>query len=440
MVRPIAVCIALAACSPALPSGIPCDTNQNCPKGLGCNLTAQVCVEIPGCGDNNNGGGCFSGSPQDPTVSYSGGKVTLTWFAGNTPNNASGFAVLRSEAQTGPFATVGTVTPYSLSQQTFTDLGPFTPGKIYWYAVATSWPSNVVGQPSGVKSVGIPHWNEYQPMPTARYTAGAAAVGGIIYVIGGWTNGNLEAAVVEAYDPSSNTWSTKAPMPTARAALGVAAVNGIIYAIGGTTNCNCGTPPILATVEAYDPVANTWSTKASIPTARRDMALGAIGGVLYVAGGANNAGPLPTVEAYDPVANTWSTKAPLASAREGAAAAVLGGKLHVVGGVDQSAVRLGLVDAYDPVANSWASKPAMPTPRQWPSVGVLGSLLFAAGGTPGSGAYKVTEAFDPAANAWTTLEPAPYQMGAAASAVVGNVFFVIGGFTNAQQTNIGYTQ
>jgi len=73
-------------------------------------------------------------------------------------------------------------------------------------------------------------------MPTARSSLAAAAVGEIIYAIGGTgpTNRN------EAYDPSTNSWSTKANMPTARYRLAAAAVGGIIYAIGGvaTTSTN----------------------------------------------------------------------------------------------------------------------------------------------------------------------------------------------------------
>ncbi len=64
---------------------------------------------------------------------------------------------------------------------------------------------------------------------------------------------------------------TKAPMPTARQSFASTAVNGIIYAIGGL-NSN-GT---LTVNEAYDPATNSWSTKASMPTARLWVAAAAI--------------------------------------------------------------------------------------------------------------------------------------------------------------------
>jgi hypothetical protein len=70
-------------------------------------------------------------------------------------------------------------------------------------------------------------------------------------------------------------------------------VGGLIYAAAsdGVTN----------TVEAYDPVANSWATKPSLPTARGVPGVEGINGVLYVVGGKASApGFLTTNEAYHP--------------------------------------------------------------------------------------------------------------------------------------------
>jgi hypothetical protein len=53
----------------------------------------------------------------------------------------------------------------------------------------------------------------------------------------------------------TGNWAARASMPTARFAPGVAVVNGILYAVGGGSLNN------LATVEAYDPATNTWTSK-----------------------------------------------------------------------------------------------------------------------------------------------------------------------------------
>src|SRR5439155_16355573 len=136
------------------------------------------------------------------------------------------------------------------------------------------------------------------PMPTARHGLGVGVVNGILYAVGGAANndGSGFLNVVEAYDPSTNTWTTKAPMPTARQGFAeVGVVNGILYAIGGYNGA------ILQTVEAYNPGTDTWTTRTSMPTARYFPGVGVLNGTIYVAGGTIS-GPdnLTTLEAYNP--------------------------------------------------------------------------------------------------------------------------------------------
>ena len=104
-----------------------------------------------------------------------------------------------------------------------------------------------------------------------------------------------------AFNVACACWSSKAPMPTGRPSLGVGVANGVLYAIGGYSQTS------LATVEAYDPVANTWTTKAPMPTSRFALAVGVVNGVVYAIGGFNYSSGLilPSV-AYDPVANSWT--------------------------------------------------------------------------------------------------------------------------------------
>ena len=70
-------------------------------------------------------------------------------------------------------------------------------------------------------------------MPTAWGDLSVGVANGIVYAIGGFDTLSHPVATVEAYDPSTDQWSTVAPLPTARARRAVAVVNGIVYAIGG---------------------------------------------------------------------------------------------------------------------------------------------------------------------------------------------------------------
>ncbi|MDI3341837.1 MAG: kelch repeat-containing protein [Sphaerobacter sp.] len=128
-------------------------------------------------------------------------------------------------------------------------------------------------------------------MPTAREGLAAAAVNNVIYAIGGY-NGTSYLATVEAYDPSSNTWTSKAAMPTARGYLAAAAVNNVIYAIGGYNSGLRDTN----LVQAYDPSSNTWTSKAAMPTARHGLAAAVVNNIVYAVGGTNGT-DLATVEA-----------------------------------------------------------------------------------------------------------------------------------------------
>ena len=57
-------------------------------------------------------------------------------------------------------------------------------------------------------------------------------VNGVIYCIGGH-DASVLMKKVEAYDPYTDSWTAKADMPTARTYVGAAAVGSVIYVIGG---------------------------------------------------------------------------------------------------------------------------------------------------------------------------------------------------------------
>lgn len=175
-------------------------------------------------------------------------------------------------------------------------------------------------------------WATKADMPTPRFGPGVAlGSNGKIYVIGGG-NGSVVYSTVEEYDPATNTWATKASMPTPRYNLGAAtAANGKIYAAGGFTsqdatgNSCCPT----AVVEEYDPASDTWAAKGQAPSTLAHIGLvTASNGRLYAIG----EGPNSTLE-YDPAANSWEAQAGMPTPRWGVGAAMAAnGKIYAVGG------------------------------------------------------------------------------------------------------------
>lgn len=180
------------------------------------------------------------------------------------------------------------------------------------------------------------HWSTKSPMPTPRNWISAAVVNDKIYVMGGSDNSGGIFSMNEMYDTSTNTWTTKVPCPHARVACGIGVVNGKIYLIGGWVRP--GSPPGEPTTlnEEYDPQTDTWTTKASMPTARNGLAVAVVNNRIYAIGGATDWNPwtnnLNVVEEYDPATDTWRTVQPMLTSRSLLSAAAVGNKVYAIGG------------------------------------------------------------------------------------------------------------
>ena len=154
-----------------------------------------------------------------------------------------------------------------------------------------------------------------------------------LFVFGGE---DIETATVvnttRIYDIATNTWSTGAPMPDVRAFMGSGYFNGKIYLVGGYTTGNVD--PSFGQVWEYDPVLNTWNTsRMSMPATLGGPGFGIINGHIYIAGGRNLANTnLNTLYDYDIAANTWTTRANMPSGVNVPGSAVIAGKLWVFGG------------------------------------------------------------------------------------------------------------
>ena len=244
-------------------------------------------------------------------------------------------------------------------------------------------------------------WSPAASAPGASSEGTAVSHGGLFYVVGGRGAG---FTALWSYDPTTDFWTVLPPMPTGRNGLAAAVVGNAIYAIGGRTSgapCSGGE---LATVERFDIGAGVWSTVASLPSARSGLAAVTVGGKIYVFGGCRSAFPFPTVladvDVYNPVTDTWST-APTDMPTPRAAmyaAASKGGTVYVIGGWDGIGSGLGTNEAYKVSKDKWTTGlPALPTPRaEAGAVGHGGRIYIVGGATPGFGAsVAAMEVFKP---------------------------------------------
>src|SRR6266550_4313266 len=210
------------------------------------------------------------------------------------------------------------------------------------------------------------------------------------------------------YDSASNTWSIGAPMPDVRDFMGSGYYNGKIYLVGGYSTGNVD--PSFGQVWEYDPVLNSFNTsRASMPITMGGPGFGIVNGHIYIAGGRNlNNNNLNTLYDYDIVADTWTQRANLPTGIEVPGSAVFIGKLWVFGGGNpfldlatapksaKTGVRAWLngllhpdttniLQLYDPATDTWMSGPPLNQQRSFSAGTDVGDIaVVAVGGYTGS--------------------------------------------------------
>lgn len=278
-------------------------------------------------------------------------------------------------------------------------------------------------------------WETKTPRNNPGAYAGAAVVGGILYVVG--DNLYQDPYTVEAYDPEFDTWTFKERIPTPRSYPAVASINGKMYVAGGQSDIS--SPYYTNALEIYNPGTNTWETGPDKPgTAIGDLVGAAVGDVFYVIGGDYIGTAQSTLYAYDVSENTWYSKADMHFARKNHAATELNGKIYVVGGIDTCCERLDTMEVYDPAANEWTAH-TMPFARAGSAAGAINGKLYVATGSDlwvsGDPTWYYTDElweYDPVSDSWTELAPIPTERFAPVAGVIGGRLYVAGGLSDVE--------
>jgi N-acetylneuraminic acid mutarotase len=268
-------------------------------------------------------------------------------------------------------------------------------------------------------------WSTGTPLPIALEGPATGAIGGQIYVVGGW-NGTTVLPNNQVYNPATNTWSTSEPMPLATYSAASAVYKNILFIFGGSTS---GTN-VVSKVWAYDPAKDLWVARLAMNTARAQARAVVENGIIYVIGGVDSVDGdrLTTVEAYNPVSNSWTEEAPLLEGKSGSTVGLLGSTITAADG-DTSSGDTGDNEEYAASTNLWSALASDPTGRDLACGGSINGKLYVAGGhvvgeTP---ALTVNESFDISTNSWTTLAPLPQPAKSAGFAVYAGHLFCFGG-------------
>jgi N-acetylneuraminic acid mutarotase len=223
-------------------------------------------------------------------------------------------------------------------------------------------------------------WTKKAEMPIKRIHHSTSVVAGKIYVIGGlytigeWNPQWEVLTRVDEYDPLTDTWTRKADMPTVRAYTSTSVVNDKIYVFG-----DLGDKPV-PIVEVYDPATDTWIEQTELPTKRRRFTTSVVDGKIYVIGGAWTR---EVVEAYDPATDTWTTKSPMPTPRYGLKTVVVDGKIYAIGGWYHSinGPIYSTVEVYDPLRDTWMEGIDIPVTTAEFSASVVNGKIHVIGGT-----------------------------------------------------------
>uniref|UniRef100_A0A3P8XTZ1 BACK domain-containing protein n=2 Tax=Esox lucius TaxID=8010 RepID=A0A3P8XTZ1_ESOLU len=207
-------------------------------------------------------------------------------------------------------------------------------------------------------------WERLADLQEKRCNFSMVVLEGMLYVIGGDTDPEINLDSVERYCPNTDSWSFARPLDMTLSCHAATMLDGKIFISGGyQCRYQC-----LSTMFTYDPDrGTTFLAEMSQPRAYHCMET--LNGHMYVAGGLTLDENMTSInqltcEVYDPVTDTWSAFPNLPIPHVGAASVVLEGMLYVLGGYCEENFReISLVHRYEPTSHNWQNMGKMPGPN-----------------------------------------------------------------------------
>lgn len=222
----------------------------------------------------------------------------------------------------------------------------------------------------GAAAMDEDSWELARAMSSRRSYIAAAQVGDSIYVAGGMVGETgRPLATFQRFDPAANRWDTLPQLPEATRAATAAAVDGVVYVIGGTTEDGN-----TRAVWAWD--GKAWRSRAPLPAARFNHSAVVLGGRIYVLGGFAGGEEHDEVYAYDPGADRWSQPTRLPRRTHAFDAVAFRGEIWMIGGLRGEEI-LREVWIFDPDARRWRRGPSMPRPMELLGAAVVGDEIHA---------------------------------------------------------------
>jgi len=271
-------------------------------------------------------------------------------------------------------------------------------------------------------------------LPSARNDSRAILNNSDFYIFGG-SNGTGMMNVASKYSTTLNSWSNLTNMPTARAEMGVAEVNGVVYCIGGWT----GSPSNKN--EAYTISTNSWQTMANLPVAITSCDAATYNNKVYILGGTLGTTVTYFYE-YNPQTNSYTALANPSQNRSQSSLVVYNNKIYLVGGYyyNGSYNSSNKLDEYDPSTNTWTNLANMPVAIQKAGITLYDNKIYVFGGsttTPTLTPLNTFYVYDFTSNTWTAMNNLPFSIHGLEAKTYNNVVYLFGG-NNSSITDLCY--
>ncbi|MCU1438310.1 MAG: Kelch repeat-containing protein [Naasia sp.] len=297
-------------------------------------------------------------------------------------------------------------------------------------------PSGSQPPPPATGDTSLFAWDSRAASPIARSEGQGAAVGGKLYVFGGFHSGTTTTARSDVFDPGTNTWSRLPELPEHLTHSAVVADGTTIWLLGGYVGNHPG--PATRSVWRFDTVARTFTRGPQLPAPRGAGAAAIVGRELHFFGGTSRvAGSTADPDQPDhwvlqlDGGTSWTSRAGLPNPRNHLAAATVDGRIYAIGGQHNENENTGLqsdVHRFDPAANAWTKLASLPKARSHIVAVVRDGQILVLGGTnPGNTASSDVTAYSPAANAWSKLPSLPGGRKTPVAALIGDVVYLTGG-------------
>lgn len=287
-----------------------------------------------------------------------------------------------------------------------------------------------------------PPWREFTRTDIGRYQNAQAAIGGTLYLIGGfWTVDTKATPRVDALDLTTGAWRRLRDMPVAMTHANAAVVGNTVWIVGGFEGDHPG--PATTRVWRWDPHSDTWSAGPPLPAPRASGALVAVGSTLHYFGGYLPDRSTDSPNHWRLVAGgaTWEPRAPLPHPRGHLSGVFLDGWIYAISGNtghDPMPIDVTFAERYNPVADRWESIRNLPFPVSHTEGAIFAydGRIITLGGRARTEFRENQDdilSFNPATGRWTHLGRLPEKVLGATAVVVGDT--VTAGLGGVQGNN-----